>query len=355
MPRFGSPRPLLPGSHRRSLLALLLGCTGALACSGRTSSNSPNAADTAGDVATVGSLALCCSDSAMGVALRIANDYRETAFTSDHIDRQTFWDQVLPMARYAEMDVATVGTLEDGGALRTLVWGSGADTLLLWSEGGDAAPGDDEAERSVGSLALADLIRWLANTRDEDRDDALRARLRAGLTLVMLPAVRANPEDTVQQRILRSVVTAWQPTVVLALRDDDAGRTETLARGSAAPAMTVRVPRSSTPEVTARATRVAAALIMALRSELPTRLYRADASVAVPRLADGAATAPLATVELESGALPADPAQRRLRAVQMAALLTTLDGIATGAVNGADTTLFARQPLRPDQAGSSPE
>ena len=297
----------------------------------------------------------------MGVALRIANDYREDAFTTDGVGDPEYWAQVLPMARYAGMRTSTVGE-SAGLAVRTLVWGAGGDTVLLWSGRGEAEGESGTAGNAIhglGSLALADLIRWLANTRAEDRDEALRERLRAALTVIVVPTPHTKTDDIDERRLLQALLSASRPHVMLVLRDAFAPAPPLALGDPSEPAITLRVPPLAAPAVTARATEVAVALLTALRTELPDRLFRAESESPTIRVADVAAALPeasgVAIVELDVGRLPADPSRRRLRAVQVAALLSTLDGVATGAVRGADTALFARQPRHAVQAGSSPE
>lgn len=323
-----SVAPVRHGLTHRVLVvcAIAVAVAGALfmgACAGRPGSTAEEGDRTA-DV----SVSACCGDSAMGVALRIASDYRDGALASRVFSDEAFWTAALPMAQYAGFDVLTLATTP--ARLRGITIGQGPDTVLVWSQA--------TAGASTGTMALADVLRWFANTRAEDRDDALRARLLSGLTLLVVPLVpegfasgMAVPDALVSALRATGSLRApsWRPLVSVGLVE--AVRVDVNTDSLAATLAT---------SGTERARLVGATLALSLRTELPGRLARAR---------------PLASatthdaVLLASGALPNDPQQQRLRAVHAAALLTLFDGLATGAYRHADSALLNRLPLTPSR------
>lgn len=305
-------------------VAVVSGALLAGACAGRPEAT-PEAIDRPTDV----SLSACCGDSAMGVALRIASDYREGALASRVYTEEAFWAAALPMAQYAGFPVRTVSTTTAAtpSAMRVIAIGHGPDTVLVWSQATDGA--------STGSMAIADVLRWYANTRAEDRDDALRARLLSGLTVLVAPLVPRTlaPVATVPEMVLSAWRGSSSPGVssarLVAIGLVEAAGDPTLADSSAATLAT---------SASASARQVGATLATSLRTELPGRLSRSRAP-----LGDTQHDAVL----LSSGALPNDPQQQRLRAVHAAALLTVLDGLATGAYRQANVAVLDRLPASP--------
>ena len=320
-------------ARARLLVACLVAACGLAACAGRTPGAAADDASAGTSAATTEiTLDMCCGDSAVGVALRIAADYRETAFATRTLEREAYWATVVPVARYAGFAVTS-----PAAAVRVVSVGTGADTVLVWST--------VTAGRSTGSMAIADLLRWFANTRAEDRDDALRARLLDGLTILFVPML--GDADSA-----RAAFDAWRASreFTVSIGFGDAVPVDGSADASAdAAADTGRLP--TVPVITMHAPsagrnrQAATALAQAFLTELPGRVVRDTTR----RFASGA------SLFATSGELPNDPAQQRLRAVHAAVLLTTLDALATGAYRDADPARFDRLPVAPRPTGSREE
>lgn len=340
-----------------TLPMLALALTGA-ACAGRPSTpRTPSAAEPGG-IGAVAALA-CCGDSAMGVGLRIAADYREPAITARRFTHEAFWNAVLPVVTHAGFRVEEVGRSLHGRALRTITIGTGRDTVLLWSQ----MHGDE----STATMALADLFRWFANTRAEDRDDALRERILTGLTLVFLPMLNPDGAERFQRenaigvdvnrdarnlatpeaRALKSVRDRLQPRFGFNLHDQGA-RTRAGRQGEQAAIALLAPPYDAARGYNAvreRARLVAATLALSFGTELPARVAKYDDGFNPRAFGDLMQQWGTSTVLIESGALPGDPEKQRLRALHVGALLSVFDALATGAYTSADPDWYESLPF----------
>ncbi len=331
-----------------TLLALLSACAGRTAA---TSSASP--------VPSTAELLACCGDDAMGVGLRIAADYREPAITTRRFTHEQYWNAVLPVVTHAGFRVEEVGRSLHGRPLRTITIGTGRDTVLLWSQ----MHGDE----STASMALADLFRWFANTRAEDRDDALRARIMQGLTLVFLPMLNPDGAERFQRenalgvdinrdarnlatpeaRALKAVRDRQRPAFGFNLHDQNA-RTRVGRDGVQAAIALLAPPHDASREynaVRSRARLVAATLAMSFGTELPQRVAKYDDGFNPRAFGDLMQQWGTSTVLIESGALPGDPEKQRLRALHVGALLSVFDALATGAYRAADPAWYESLPF----------
>lgn len=290
----------------------------------------------------------------MGVGLRIAADYREPTITTRRFTHEQFWGAVLPVVTHAGFRVEQVGTSLHGRALRTVTIGTGRDTVLLWSQ----MHGDE----STATMALADLFRWFANTRAESRDDALRARILSGVTLVFLPMLNPDGAERFQRenavgvdinrdarqlatpegRALKAVRERLKPRFGFNLHDQNARTREGRDGVQAAIALLAPAHDASRAynDVRARARLVAATLATSFLTELPGRVSKYDDGFNARAFGDLMQAWGTSTVLIESGALPGDPEKQRLRALHVAALLSVFDALASGAYATADPDVY---------------
>ncbi len=349
------PRFTLRSPNLRAVLPIAVTLL-VVACAGRTA---PPPADTSIAANRSPALEACCGDSAMGVALRIAADYREPSITTRRFTHAQFWDAVLPVVTHAGFRVEEVGRSLHGRPLRTVTIGTGRDTVFLWSQ----MHGDE----STATMALADLFRWFANTRAESRDDALRARIMDGLTLVFLPLL--NPDgaerfqrenaagvdinrdarrlSTPEAQALKTVRDRLKPAFGFNLHDQNA-RTRVGPSGVQA-AVALLAPaydssRAYNP-VRERARLIASTLATSFHTELPGRVAKYDDGFNPRAFGDLMQQWGTSTVLIESGALPGDPEKQRLRALHVAALLGVFDALATGAWRTADPAVYEALPF----------
>ncbi len=343
--------------HKRA--ALLCASVALLsACAGLSGSPASSETPTLTAAEATAALEMCCGDSAIGVGLRIAADYKEPSITARRFTHAQFWLAVQPMAEYARFNVQTVGQSSQGRALRTITIGRGPTKVLLWSQ----MHGDE----STATMAMADLVRWFANTRAEDRDDALRERLLSRLTIVLLPMLNPDGAElfvresavgvdinrdarrlaTPEARALKSVRDRLQPQFGFNLHDQNP-RTRAGTNGPQAAIALLAPPYDSTRGYNAvreRARLLAATLAKSFLTELPGRVSRYDDAFNPRAFGDLMQQWGTSTVLIESGALAADPQKQRLRSLHVAALLSAFDALATGAYEGASPALYEQLP-----------
>ncbi len=300
----------------------------------------------------------CCGDSAMGVGLRIAIDYREPGITTRRFTHEQFWNAVLPVVSYAGFRVEEIGQSLHGRVIRSVTIGNGPTRVLLWSQ----MHGDE----STATMALADIFRWFANTRAEDRDDALRDRLTRELTLVFVPMLNPDGAEQFQRenaagvdinrdarrlatpeaRTLKTVRDQLKPEFGFNLHDQNA-RTRAGRDGEQAAIALLAPPFNEARaynSVRERARLVASTLATSFLTELPGRVAKYDDGFNPRAFGDLMQQWGTSTVLIESGALPTDPQKQRLRALHVAALLSVFDALATGAYRGANPATYESLP-----------
>lgn len=95
----------------------------------------------------------------------------------------------------------------------------------------------------------------------------------------------------------------------------------------------------------ARARLVAAGLARSFGGEIPGRVAKYDDAFNPRAFGDLMAAWGTSTVLIESGALPDDPDKQKLRRLNAAAIITALDGIATGSLQSANAEDYERLPF----------
>jgi hypothetical protein len=288
--------------------------------------------------------------------LRIAERYRaagldERRFTQDQLWRvlDRYSGPAAPSAR-----VESVGASIQGREIRAVTFGSGATTVLLWSQ----MHGDE----ATATMSIADILRYFA----EAEGDSLRERLRRELTIVFVPMLNPDGAELFQRenaagvdvnrdarrlatpeaRALKALRDRLEPRFGFNLHDQNA-RTRAGESGQQAgiallaPAYN---PGRDYNDVRGRARLVAAAIAEGLAGEIPGRVAKYDDGFTPRAFGDLMQQWGTSTVLIESGALPDDPQKQRLRALNTAAILLALDAIATGEFQRADPAWYESLP-----------
>jgi hypothetical protein len=326
---------------RRSSCALALALTPVLATCATT------ATPPSGDGAAVPTLAVAHG-------LRIAEQYRVEAITTRRFTHETFWRAVGSSISNAELRTEEIGRSILGREIRSVTFGNGGTTVLLWSQ----MHGDE----STATMALADIFRFLT----EATGDALRERIRERLTVVFVPMLNPDGAElferenaagidvnrdarqlaTPEARTLKGLRDRLRPDFGFNLHDQGA-RTLAGPRGPQV-AIALLAPPTSTDrsynDVRSRARLVAATITHTLDDEIPGRIARYDDTFNPRAFGDLMQQWGTSTVLIESGALPGDPEKQRLRAINVAALLAALDAIATGAYASAEPNAYESLP-----------
>ncbi|MEP7384266.1 MAG: M14 family zinc carboxypeptidase [Gemmatimonadota bacterium] len=326
--------------RRRLPLLIVLGtfaCSGTAAHTSSTPGRSPD----------------CCLDAGR----RIAERYRVGAITTRRFTHETLWGALDPIVQRGGFAVTPIGASIQGRALRAITVGNGATTVLLWSQ----MHGDE----STATMSMADLLNWFADGRAAP--DPLRDLLTTRLRIVMVPML--NPDgaeifqrenalgvdvnrdarslSTPEARALKALRDSLAPAFGFNLHDQNArtlGGPGGQRVGIALLAPASNEARSYGP-VRSTARLVAARIRVVLEREIPGRIAKYDDTFNPRAFGDLIQTWGTSTVLIESGALPNDPEKQRLRAVNVIALLTALEAIATEGYRSADPQAYESLPF----------
>ncbi|HEU5185081.1 MAG TPA: M14 family zinc carboxypeptidase [Gemmatimonadaceae bacterium] len=286
--------------------------------------------------------------------LRAAEQHRVATIASRRFTHEEFWRAVQPSLSSDALRTAEIGRSLHGREIRSVTFGNGSTTVLLWSQ----MHGDE----ATATMALADIFRFLA----EARGDPVRERLRERLTIVFVPMLNPDGAELFQRenavgidinRDARQLATP-EGRALKALRDrirpafgfnlhDQGARVLAGPRGKQV-ALALLAPPSSESgvydDVRSRARLVAGLIAQTLGSEIPGRIARYDDTFNPRAFGDLMQQWGTSTVLIESGALPDDPDKQRLRTLNVVALLAALDAIATGRYASVDVSAYESLP-----------
>ena len=276
---------------------------------------------------------------AMTDGLRIADQYRVAAIASRRIPHADFWSVLQPSLVSPRFKVDVIGRSMMGREIRAITFGNGPTKVLLWSQ----MHGDE----ATASMALADMLAWMSASNA----DGIRDRLASSLTIMMIPML--NPDgaerfqrenavgidinrdarrlSTPEAKALKGVHDRFKPDFGFNLHDQNArtrvGRTGPQA-GIALLAPAADSARSW-PPLRARARLIAAGLARDFDSQIPGRVSKYDDTFNPRAFGDLMGQWGTSTVLIESGAMPNDQDKQGLRRLNVAAIMRTLDAIAT--------------------------
>ncbi|NNG17031.1 MAG: peptidase M14 [Gemmatimonadales bacterium] len=271
-------------------------------------------------------------------------------FTSNDL-----WDALEPWLAGPEVRTEEIARSVEGRAIQAVTFGTGPTTVLLWSQ----MHGDE----STATMALADLIRFFA----EASGDPLRERIASGLTVTMLPML--NPDGaqrfqrenalgidlnrdarrltTPEARALKSLRERFQADFGFNLHDQGVRRTagpEGLQVAIALLAPAADEEKSYGP-VRTRARLLAATIADVLHQHVPGRLAKWDDTYEPRAFGDLMQQWGTSTVLIESGGLPNDPEKHGVRTLNVVALLTAFDALASGRYQSANPETYEQLPF----------
>ena len=293
----------------------------------------------------------CCPE----IALRIAERHRVDEIRARRFTHAELWSALDFARRHPALRTEEIGRSMQGRPIRAVTFGVGPTAVLLWSQ----MHGDEP----TATMALADIISFFAG----DTTDPLRERLRRALTVTMVPMLNPDGAERYQRenaagidinRDARRLATP-EARALKALRDritpefgfnlHDQGARTLAGPGGRQVAIALLAPATDPDRgydtTRARARLVASAIVEALEGELPGRIAKYDDTFNPRAFGDLMQRWGTSTVLIESGALPDDPEKQRLRALNVAAILSALDAIATARYRRADPALYERLPF----------
>ena len=295
----------------------------------------------------------CCLD----LGRRIATEQRVGAIESRRFTHAQYWSALDPALKAKALRVTPAGVSTHGRPLHAITFGTGPTTVFLWSQ----MHGDE----STATMSLADLLSWFALA--DNQRDAVRDRIASQLTVVMLPML--NPDgaelfqrenavgvdinrdvrrlSTSEARVLKAVRDSIKPQFGFNLHDQNArtlGRPGNQRVGIALLAPAAEATNDFGP-TRAAARLVAARIRSVLEREIPGRIARYDDTFNARAFGDLMQAWGTSTVLIESGALPGDPDKQRLRRVNVIAILSALDAIATGDFRNEQAETYMSMPV----------
>jgi len=278
------------------------------------------------------------------------------AITARRFTHTELWSALDPVVRANMFRVTPIGASIQGRALRAITVGSGPTTVLLWSQ----MHGDE----STATMSLTDILAWFASSGGER--DALRDLLTSRLTIVMVPMLNPDGAEIFQRENALGVdvnrdarrLTTPEARALKALRDSIAPafgfnlhdqNARTLGGPNGRQVGIALLAPAADAERTYGPTRATARLVASrmravLEREIPGRIAKYDDAFNPRAFGDLIQQWGTSTVLIESGALPNDPEKQRLRTVNVIAILTALEAIATGGYRTADPQVYESLP-----------
>ena len=279
-------------------------------------------------------------------ALRVADRYHVAAIATRRITYADYWSALQPSLVSQRLKVDVIGRSMMGRELRAITFGTGPTKVLLWSQ----MHGDE----ATATMALADILAWMTTSNA----DGIRDRIASSLTVVMIPML--NPDgaerfqrenavgidvnrdarrlSTPEARALKAVHEKLKPDFGFNLHDQNA-RTRVGRTGPQA-AIALLAPAAdsarSWPPLRARARLIAAGLARDFDSQVPGRVSKYDDAFNPRAFGDLMGVWGTSTILIESGAMPNDPDKQGLRRLNAAAIIRTLDAIATRSYEQSD-------------------
>lgn len=292
----------------------------------------------------------CC----LAEGLAVAGQYQVAGLEDRRFNHEIYWAAMAPALVSDRVRIIQVGESTEGRAINAVTYGTGSTSVLLWSQ--------MHGNESTASMALADLVNFFA-TADTS---ALASLLADRLTVTMIPMlnpdgaerfIRENALGIDVNRDARILVTP-EGQLLKRVRDslqadfgfnlhDQGSRTagdDGLLVAIALLAPAADEERSWGP-VRLKARKVAAVIAGALEPEIPGRMARYDDSYATRAFGDRMQQWGTSTVLIESGALADDPQKQRLRAINVAALLSALYAIAQDSLDQVSDLAYERLPM----------
>lgn len=287
--------------------------------------------------------------------LRIAAQYRVEAIDHRRFTSTDLWNAIGPYLAAPGVRTEDLARSVGGRPIRAVTVGTGPTSVLLWSQ----MHGDE----STATMALADIIRFFA----EGSADPLQQRLTEHLTITMVPML--NPDGaqrfarenalgidlnrdarrlvTPEARALKGLRDRLQADFGFNLHDQGVRRTAgptglQVAIALLAPAADEEKSYGPTRQ---RARLVAATMANVLNQQIPGRLAKWDDSFEPRAFGDLMQQWGTSTVLIESGGLPDDPEKQNLRTLNVVALLTAFDAIASGRYETANPDVYEQLPF----------
>ena len=301
---------------------------------------------------TVFSTVLAQEQCCLAQGLEVADEYRMAGLDDRRFNHATYWSVLEPLLTSDRVFLTELGYSIQGRAINAVTFGQGSTRVLLWSQ--------MHGNESTASMSLADLINFFATS-----DDGLTSFLASRLTITMIPMLNPDGAElfirenalgvdvnrdarvvaTPEGQILKRVRDSLQADFGFNLHDQGS---RTAGDSGLLVAIALLAPAADEERSWGpgrlRARKVAAVIAETLTPEIPGRMARYNDAYAPRAFGDRMQQWGTSTVLIESGALPDDPQKQRLRAINVAGLLSALYAIAQDSLDYVDDMAYERLP-----------
>lgn len=248
----------------------------------------------------------------------------------------------------------TIGESLEGRSINHVWFGSGQTHVLLWSQ----MHGDEPTATS----SLLDIMRMITRHRSEPQVQ----RLLAALTIHFVPMLNPDGAERFQRRnaqgidinrdalllqspegrILKALRDRLQPALGFNLHNQNWRTSAGKSQPASISLLAVAFDEART-ESPGRllAKRVCSIIRQAVEGLAPGQVGRYDDEFEVRAFGDNVTKWGTPVVLIETGAYAGPDADRELVKLNVVAILTALDSLASGAVQGADTRLYESLPI----------
>jgi hypothetical protein len=287
--------------------------------------------------------------------MSLHDEVRVSGLDNRRFHQESYWAAVDPTLRASDLfRVEEVGQSGEGRPLRTVSFGNGPRSVLLWSQ----MHGDE----STASMALADIYSLVARN---PRDPLVRAILQ-GVTVHTLPMLnpdgaqrfqRRNAQgidinrdaralSTPEARTLKAVRDRLNPEFGFNLHDQGIGtRVGRTDRGVAIALLSPPFDDSrEINDVRQRAMEVMGIMIRAMDPMVGGHITKYDDTFNPRAFGDLITQWGTSTILIESGGWEDDPQKQYLRKVNFVAILAALESIATGSYEGVGRDAYLSLP-----------
>jgi hypothetical protein len=270
-------------------------------------------------------------------------------------DQERYWEVVGPVVEKSDrLRVRVVGESAEGRPLRTISFGRGPLSVLLWSQ----MHGDE----STATMALADLYALVA----EKGNHRMVRTILEGLTVHTLPMLnpdgaqrfqRRNAQGidinrdaralaTPEGRVLKEVRDRLEPAVGFNLHDQGIGtRVGRTDRGVAIALLSPPFDHSrAINDVRLRAMEVMGVMVESMEPLVGGHIAKYDDTFNPRAFGDLITQWGTSTILVESGGWEDDPQKQYLRKVNFVAILAALESLATGSYEGVGTDSYQALP-----------
>jgi hypothetical protein len=287
--------------------------------------------------------------------MSLHDEVRVSGLDDRRFDQESYWAVVAPVLQASDLfRVEEVGRSGEGRPLRTVSFGNGPRSVLLWSQ----MHGDE----STASMALADIYSLVARS---PRDPLVRVILQ-GVTVHTLPMLnpdgaqrfqRRNAQgidinrdaralSTPEARTLKAVRDRLSPEFGFNLHDQGIGtRVGRTDRGVAIALLSPPFDDSrEVNDVRHRAMEVMGVMIGAMDPMVGGHITKYDDTFNPRAFGDLITQWGTSTILIESGGWEDDPQKQYLRKVNFVAILAALESIARGSYQGVGRDAYLALP-----------